>query len=73
MTTSEQSSEIKANRKTSASAADDRGTYERTDFGRRRRSRIPKFFAMVIALVATPFVFVGKRRDRWRAWLGREP
>lgn len=72
MTTYEQSSEVKANRKTSATAADDRSTYERTDYGRRRRSRIPKFLAMVIVLVAAPFVFVSKRRDRWRAWLGRK-
>ena len=62
---------VKAGRKVSATDARRRGDYEVTDFGRKRRSRVPKALRWLVVLLAVPFAFVAKWRVRLHASLGR--
>jgi hypothetical protein len=63
-------SAVKADRKTSAVEAVDESMYSVTDYGRKRRSRFPRFLAAVIALISVPFLFIRSNRRRLRAWMG---
>lgn len=54
----------KAERKISAAAVTEQGTFEETAYGRRRSARIPKPLAIVFWFVASPFVYVYKRLRR---------
>ncbi len=71
MTTDDTPGAVKADRKLSASTATDKSDYEITEFGRKRRSAVPKHLVRLIALISIPFVFLGKANDHARAWLKR--
>jgi hypothetical protein len=54
--------DTKAARKASAAAAaNNKGTYEETAFGRRRVSKVPRPLATLGWFVAVPFVFLYRR------------
>lgn len=51
----------KANRKTAADDAGDKGVFKTTAFGRRRVITFPRFLAAAGRLVSAPFVFLYRR------------
>ena len=54
--------DTKAERKVSATAAaNHKGAYEETAFGRRRVSKVPKALVTLGWLVAIPFLFIYRR------------
>ena len=64
MKTDATSPESKAQRKVAAARGDEKSSYEVTEFGRRRVSKLPKPLAVLIRLIATPFVFTYRRLRR---------
>ena len=59
------SQETKAARKVSAaSAANHKGSFEETAFGRRRTTTVPRSLVTLGGLVAVPFVFLFRRLRR---------
>ena len=58
--------DTKAGHKTSAAAANDKGAYEDTAFGKRRISKMPKALAMLVGVAAVPVLFIYRRLRRSR-------
>ena len=53
--------DTKADRKISAAAVGDEKAYEDTEFGRRRVSKWPKAFTVLLRLIVTSFLFIYRR------------
>jgi len=56
-----------ARKKSAAAAANHKGAFEETAFGRRRISRIPKTIVALGGLLAIPFVLLYRRLRRSRS------
>jgi hypothetical protein len=57
----------KVERKAAASVGDRKSSYEVTEFGRRRVSRLPQPLAMLVWLLGFPFAFIYRRLRRYKS------